>query len=154
MLTQKLEPAVQPFVDVAEMAIQEVRAQKANEIIASVASDAEAMLAGAIALPELTGVSKETFKNVKRFSSLLPSEVISKTFESSVGSLVSSSAFNGDTYWAQSSNEVVPSAEDLGDSVEQYQGFYSEVLGQQFSGFIDQAFKKNQKVRLKNFTSN
>ena len=154
MLTQKLEPAVQPFVDVAEIAIQEVRAQKANEIIASVASDAEAMLAGAIALPELTGVSKETFKNVKRFSSLLPSEVISKTFESSVGSLVSSSAFNGDTYWAQSSNEVVPSAEDLGDSVEQYQGFYSEVLGQQFSGFIDQAFKKNQKVRLKNFTSN
>ena len=136
------------------MAIQEVRAQKANEIIASVASDAEAMLAGAIALPELTGVSKETFKNVKRFSSLLPSEVISKTFESSVGSLVSSSAFNGDTYWAQSSNEVVPSAEDLGDSVEQYQGFYSEVLGQQFSGFIDQAFKKNQKVRLENFTSN
>ena len=154
MLTQKLEPAVQPFVDVAEMAIQEVRAQKANEIIASVASDAEAMLAGAIALPELTGVSKETFKNVKRFSSLLPSEVISKTFESSVGSLVSSSAFNGDTYWAQSSNEVVPSAEDLGDSIEQYQGFYSEVLGQQFSGFIDQAFKKNQKVRLENFTSN
>ena len=154
MLTQKLEPAVQPFVDVAEMAIQEVRAQKANEIIASVASDAEAMLAGAIALPELAGVSKETFKNVKRFSSLLPSEVISKTFESSVGSLVSSSAFNGDTYWAQSSNEVVPSAEDLGDSVEQYQGFYSEVLGQQFSGFIDQAFKKNQKVRLENFTSN
>lgn len=154
MLTQKLEPAVQPFVDVAEIAIQEVRAQKANEIIASFASDAEAMLAGAIALPELKGVSKETFKNVKRFSSLLPSEVISKTFEASVGSLVSSSAFNGDTYWVQSSNEVVPSAEDLGDSVEQYQGFYSEVLGQQFSGFIDQAFKKNQKVRLENFTSN
>ena len=154
MLTQKLEPAVQPFVDVAEMAIQEVRAQKANEIIASFASDAEAMLAGAIALPELKGVSKETFKNVKRFSSLLPSEVISKTFESSAGSLISSSAFNGDTYWAQSSNEVVPSAEDLGDSIEQYQGFYSEVLGQQFSGFIDQAFKKNQKVRLENFASN
>ena len=138
----------------AEIAIQEVRAQKANEIIASFASDAEAMLAGAIALPELKGVSKETFKNVKRFSSLLPSEVISKTFESSAGSLISSSAFNGDTYWAQSSNEVVPSAEDLGDSIEQYQGFYSEVLGQQFSGFIDQAFKKNQKVRLENFASN
>jgi peptidyl-prolyl cis-trans isomerase D len=154
MLTQKLEPAVQPFVDVAEIAIQEVRSEKANEIIVSFAPDVEAILTGSKAMPELVGVSKETFKNVKRFSSLLPSEVISKTFESSVGSLVSSTAFNGDSYWAQSSNEAAPSPEDIGDSIEQYQGFYSEVLGQQFSGFIDQAFKKNQKVRLENFTSN
>jgi peptidyl-prolyl cis-trans isomerase D len=154
MLTQKLEPAVQPFVDVAEIAIQEVRSEKANEIIVSFAPDVEAILTGSKAMPELVGVSKETFKNVKRFSSLLPSEVISKTFESSVGSLVSSTAFNGDSYWAQSSNEAAPSPEDIGDSIEQYQGFYSEVLGRQFSGFIDQAFKKNQKVRLENFTSN
>ena len=154
MLTQKLEPAVQPFVDVAEIAIQEVRSEKANEIIVSFAPDVEAILTGSKAMPELAGVSKETFKNVKRFSSLLPSEVISKTFESSVGSLVSSTAFNGDSYWAQSSNEVAPSPEDIGDSIEQYQGFYSEVLGRQFSGFIDQAFKKNQKVRLENFASN
>jgi len=154
MLTQKLEPAVQPFVDVAEIAIQEVRSEKANEIIVNFSPDVEAILTGSKAMPELAGVSKETFKNVKRFSSLLPSEVISKTFESSVGSLVSSTAFNGDSYWAQSSNEVAPSPEDIGDSIEQYQGFYSEVLGRQFSGFIDQAFKKNQKVRLENFASN
>ena len=154
MLTQKLEPAVQPFVDVAEIAIQEVRSEKANEIIVNFAPDVEAILTGSKAMPELVGVSKETFKNVKRCSSLLPSEVISKTFESSVGSLVSSTAFNGDSYWAQSSNEAAPSPEDIGDSIEQYQGFYSEVLGQQFSGFIGQAFKKNQKVRLENFTSN
>jgi peptidyl-prolyl cis-trans isomerase D len=154
MLTQKLEPAVQPFVDVAEIAIQEVRSEKANEIIVNFAPDVEAILTGSKAMPELAGVSKETFKNVKRFSSLLPSEVISKTFESSVGSLVSSTAFNGDSYWAQSSNEAAPSPEDIGDSIEQYQGFYSEVLGRQFSGFIDQAFKKNQKVRLENFASN
>tara|TARA_B110000305_G_scaffold83538_1_gene94034 strand:+ start:57 stop:1919 length:1863 start_codon:yes stop_codon:yes gene_type:complete len=154
MLTQKLEPAVQPFVDVAEIAIQEVRSEKANEIIVNFSPDVEAILTGSKAMPELAGVSKETFKNVKRFSSLLPSEVISKTFESSVGSLVSSTAFNGDSYWAQSSNEAAPSPEDIGDSIEQYQGFYSEVLGRQFSGFIDQAFKKNQKVRLENFASN
>jgi len=154
MLTQKLEPAVQPFVDVAEIAIQEVRSERANEIIVNFSPDVEAILTGSKAMPELAGVSKETFKNVKRFSSLLPSEVISKTFESSVGSLVSSTAFNGDSYWAQSSNEAAPSPEDIGDSIEQYQGFYSEVLGRQFSGFIDQAFKKNQKVRLENFTSN
>ena len=85
---------------------------------------------------------------------MLPSEVISETFESSLGSLVTSSAFNGDKYWAQSSNEVIPTQEELGDSIDQYESFYNEVLGKQFSGFIDTALKKNQKVRLKNFGTN
>jgi predicted transglutaminase-like protease len=68
--------------------------------------------------------------------------------------MVTSTAVNGDRFWAQSSNEVIPSKADLSDSIDQYRDFYSETLGRQYSGFIDQAFKKNQKVRLKNLTSN
>jgi len=154
MLTQKFEPAVQPFVEVADLAIAEVRAQKAVEAIKEFSQDAEEILGGSKPLPQIVGISNETFKNVKRFSSLLPSEVISETFESSLGSLVTSSAFNGDKYWAQSSNEVIPTQEELGDSIDQYESFYNEVLGKQFSGFIDTALKKNQKVRLKNFGPN
>ena len=67
---------------------------------------------------------------------------------------MSSNAFNGDSYWAQSSNEVVPSAAELGESLDKYQAFYNEMQGQKFSGLIDQAFKKNQKVRLQNFAAN
>jgi len=154
MLTQKVEPAVQPFIDIADLAIAEVRTQKANQVIEELSQDAKEILGGSKPLPQFAGTSKETFKNVKRFSSLLPAEVISETFESSLGSMVASSAFNGDKYWAQSSNEVIPSEADLGDSIDQYEGFYSEVLGKQVSGFIDSAFKKNQKVRLKNFGAN
>ena len=154
MLTQKLEPAVQPFIDIAEQAISEVRAQKANQLIEEFSKDAEEILSGSKALPQIVGISNETFKNVKRFSSLLPSEVITETFESSIGKLVSSSSFNGDKYWATSSNEVIPNEADIGDSIDQYRDFYTEVLGKQYSGLIDSALKKNQKVRLKNFTSN
>ena len=154
MLTQKLESSVEPFIDVAEQAIAEVRSQKANQLIEVLSQDVEAILSGSKALPEIAGVSNEIFKNVKRFSSLLPSEVISETFESSIGKLVTSSAFNGDRYWAQSSNEVIPSESSIGDSIDQYRDFYTEVLGKQYSGLIDKAFKENQKVRLKNFTSN
>jgi len=68
--------------------------------------------------------------------------------------LVSSEAFNGDRYWAKSSNESTPTIDELGESIEQYQGFYNESLSQQFSGFIDRAFKAGQKVRLENLTSN
>jgi hypothetical protein len=154
MLTQKLESSVQPFIDVAEQAITEVRSQKANQLIEDFSQNAEEILSGSKILPGIAGISNETFKNVKRFSSLLPPEVITETFESSIGALVTSTALNGDRFWAQSSNEVIPSKADLSDSIDQYRDFYAETLGRQYSGFIDQAFKKNQKVRLKNLTSN
>ena len=154
MLTQKLESSVQPFIDVAEQAIAEVRSQKANQLIEDFSQDAEVILSGSKALPNIVGISNETFKNVKRFSSLLPSEVITETFESSIGALVTSTAFNGDRFWAQSSNEVIPSEADFGDSIDQYRDFYTDALGKQYSGLIDKALKENQKVRLKNFTSN
>ena len=154
MLTQKLESSVQPFIDVAEQAIAEVRSQKANQLIEEFSQDAELILSGSKVLPNIAGISNETFKNVKRFSSLLPPEVITETFESSIGTLVTSTAFNGDRFWAQSSNEIIPSEADIGDSIEQYRDFYTDALGKQYSGLIDSAFKENQKVRLKNFTSN
>ena len=154
MLTQKLESSVQPFIDVAEQAISEVRSQKANQLIEDFSQDAEEILSGSKVLPGIAGISNETFKNVKRFSSLLPPEVITETFESSIGALVTSTAFNGDRFWAQSSNEVIPSEADFGDSIDQYRDFYTDALGKQYSGLIDRAFKENQKVRLKNFTSN
>jgi peptidyl-prolyl cis-trans isomerase D len=154
MLTQKLESSVQPFIDVAEQAIAEVRSQKANRFIEEFSKDTKLILSGSKTLPNIAGISNETFKNVKRFSSLLPPEVITETFESSIGEVVTSTAFNGDRFWAQSLNEIIPSEADFGDSIDQYRDFYNDALGKQYSGLIDSAFKKNQKVRLKNFTSN
>ena len=154
MLTQALQPSVRPFVDVADLAIQEVRNEKANLIMNDFADDAESIINGEKALPSQNGFTIESFKGVKRFSSLLPPEIINSTFESSLGTLVSSEAFNGDRYWAKSSNESIPTIDELGESIEQYQGFYNESLSQQFSGFIDRALKKGQKVRLENITTN
>jgi peptidyl-prolyl cis-trans isomerase D len=154
MLTQAIQPAVQNFVEVADLAIAELRIEKANSVINDFAKNAEGSINGEIMLPSIDGFSQETFKGVKRFSSLLPSEIINSTFESPVGALVSTEAFNGDRYWAISSNESTPTPVELGESIEQYQTFYDESLSQQFSSFIDRAFKEGQKVRLENFNSN
>ena len=154
MMTQAIQPAVQNFVEVADLAIAEVRIEKANSVISDFAKNAEGSINGEIMLPSIDGFSQETFKGVKRFSSLLPSEIINSTFESPVGALVSTEAFNGDRYWAISSNESTPTPDELGESIEQYQTFYDESLSQQFSSFIDRAFKEGQKVRLENFNSN
>jgi peptidyl-prolyl cis-trans isomerase D len=154
LMTQALQPTVQPFIEVAEEAIGEVRTNKANSIIMNFANEAEAVIAGEVMLPNENSFSKESFKGVKRFSSLLPSEIINSAFESPVGTLVSAEAFNGDRYWAITSNEASPTIAELGDAIEQYEGFYNESLNQQFSGFIDRAFKEGQKVRLKNLAIN
>ena len=154
VMTQALKPSVQPFVDVADLAIEEVRIAKANTILKEFGLVAERVINGEDKLPSKDGFSQDSFKGVKRFSSLLPTEIINLTFESPVGLIVSSETFNGDRYWAKSSNESIPTINELGESVEQYQAFYNETLSQQFSGFIDRAFKEGQKVRLENLIAN
>lgn len=152
-MTQAIEPAVQDFVEVAEQAISEVRNEKANEILANFGGEAEKVVLGELSIPTQDGFSFENYKSVQRFSSLLPSEVINSVFESTVGSVVSAEASNGDLYWIKSSNEVTPGIEELGDAVDRYEGFYNESLGSQFSGFLDHTISQGQRVRLENFAS-
>ena len=151
MMTQAVEPSVRAFADVAEEAIKEVRIKKADSLIDNFSTNALDIILGDKALPDNPGFSMESFKSVKRLSSLLPSEVVNLIFESQIGELITSSTFNGDHYWVQSSNELIPSKEALSDSIDQYRDFYNDKLDQQFLSFVDRAFKKGQSIRLKNF---
>ena len=80
--------------------------------------------------------------------------MINRIFESKLESIISHESINGDRYWTQSSNEIVPISEELAETVPKYEEFYNTVLGQQLSGFIDHTMKKGQKVRLQNFNVN
>ena len=153
LLTQIIQPSVQPFEGVIDTAMQEVRAQKADFLINDFAENAEKILLGESTLPSQSGFSKESFKSVKRFSSLLPPEVINEIFESALGQTVSYEADNGDRYWVQSSNQIIPSTEELGETVSRYEEFYNSLLNQQLNGFLDHTMKQGQKVRLQNFTA-
>jgi len=153
MLTQAIQPSVQEFVVVAENAIQEVRTYKANKLIEDYADTVKESILEDTSSSLVDGFSKENFKAVKRFSSLLPPELITDIFNSSIGELVTYKATNGDQYWVQSSNEVTPTADELGDAVSRYEEFYNGTLGQQFSGFIDHTMRKGQRVRLQNLAS-
>ena len=151
MMTDLVQPAVQPYIDVTELAIEETRTEKANIFLNEFDSRAKKILLGEEMLPKLEGISKENYKSVKRFSSLLPSEVVNKIFESKLELILAHESINGDRYWTQSFNEIVPTSEDLVETVSQYEEFYNSGLGQQFSGFIDHTMKQGQRVRLQNF---
>jgi len=154
MLTDAVQPAIQPYIDVTELAIEEARIEKANIFLNEFDGRAQKILLGEEILPALEGISKENYKSVKRFSSLLPSEVVNKTFESKLETIVSHESINGDRYWTQSSNEIVPNSDELVEIVSKYEEFYNSALGQQFSGFIDHTMKQGQRVRLQNFAVN
>ena len=154
MLTDAVQPAIQPYIDVTELAIEEARIEKANIFLSEFDDRAQKILLGEEILPALEGISKENYKSVKRFSSLLPSEVVNKTFESKLKTIVSHESINGDRYWTQSSNEIVPISDELVEIVSKYEEFYNSALGQQFSGFIDHTMKQGQRVRLQNFAVN
>jgi peptidyl-prolyl cis-trans isomerase D len=152
-LTQIIQPSVQAFEEVTDLAMQEVRAQKADLLINDFAENAEKILLGELQLPTQPGFSQENFKSVKRFSSLLPPEVINEIFESVLGNTVFYEADNGDRYWAQSSNQIIPSTEELGETVSRYEEFYNSLLNQQLNGFLDHTMKQGQKVRLQNLSA-
>ena len=154
MLTDLVQPAVQPYNEVTELAIEETRIEKANIFLNEFDGRANKILIGEEMLPKIEGISKESYKSVKRFSSLLPSEVVNRIFESKLESIISHESINGDRYWTQSSNEFVPNSEELVETVSQYEEFYNNIIGQQLSGFIDHTMKQGQRVRLKNFASN
>ena len=151
MLTDLVQPAVQPYIDVTELAIEETRTEKANIFLNKFDGRAQKILLGEEILPKLEGISKENYKSVKRFSSLLPSEVVNRIFESKLELIIAHESINGDRYWTQSSNEIVPTPMDLVETVSQYEEFYNSGLGQQYSGFIDHTMKQGQRVRLQNF---
>jgi peptidyl-prolyl cis-trans isomerase D len=153
MLTDLVQPSVQNYIEVSELALEEARLEKANIFLTSFDQSAEKIMLGEEILPSVDGLSKENYKSVKRFSSLLPTEVVNKTFESKLGSIVAHESMNGDRYWTQASNEIVPSSKELEDSVSRYEEFYNSSLGQQFSGFIDHTMKQGQRVRLQNFAA-
>lgn len=153
MLTQVIQPSVQAFEEVKDIAMQEVKSQKADLLINGFAENAEKILLGESTLPAQPGFSLENFKSVKRFSSLLPPEVINKIFESAIGITVFYEADNGDRYWAQSSNETIPSTVELGETVSRYEEFYNTLLNQEINSFLDHTMKQGQKVRLQNFSA-
>ena len=154
MLTDIVQPVLQPFIDVTELALEETRTEKANIFLNEFDERAQKIIFGEEMLPEVKGISMENYKSVKRFSSLLPSEVVIRIFESKLQVIIAHESINGDRYWTQSSNEVVPSSEELLEIVSKYEEFYNSSLGQQFDGFINHKMKQGQKVSLQNFAVN
>jgi parvulin-like peptidyl-prolyl isomerase len=90
----------------------------------------------------------ETFKDIKRYSSLLPQEVITEIFNASTGFELSVTSNNGDHYFVNIKNFNPPSQEEINEASAQYFSFDTDRLISRMNGILNDDLFDNAKVNL------
>ena len=95
-------------------------------------------------------ISEESFVEVKRYSSLLPQEVISDVFKASPGESVTINARSGDVYIVDLVDINKPTSESIDVLLEQYNNFSEERAANNISAIINEEIFDSAKVNLNN----
>ena len=64
MMTDTVQPVVQPYIDVTELALEETRIEKANIFLNEFDEKAQNIILGEEMLPEVKGISMENYKTM------------------------------------------------------------------------------------------
>ena len=95
-------------------------------------------------------ISKDSFVDVKRYSSLLPREVILEIFQNAPGSTITINANNGDTYMVDLLNINKPSDMAVAEVSEEFEQFSKERIATKISEIINEDIFSSAKVDLSN----
>ena len=143
-----IKPAeLMPFETVTEQAFDRVKSEKALALSLSVQASLNTDDSVDTSAPY---ISKDAFVGVKRFSSLLPAEVLEQAFLASVDSQFVSSARNGDTYLMTVTAVNSPDEEFLDAMVEEFKEFSSSQVSNKMATLIMDEMRKSAKVNLQN----
>ena len=141
------EASLLPFELVAESALDLVKDEKALALSLSVQSNLKND-------PDFdtsaSYLSKDNFVGVKRFSSLLPAEVLQKAFISPVAEQFDISASNGDSYLITVNSVKSPDDEFLESLVEEYKEFSKSQVSNKMATLIFDELRNSAKVNLQN----
>ena len=95
-------------------------------------------------------ISKESFVAVKRYSSLLPQEVISEVFKIAPNNSISINARNGDIYMVDVLSINQPTTETIDELFEQYNNFTEERVSKNISSLINEEIIDSAHINLDN----
>ena len=95
-------------------------------------------------------VINESFVDVKRYSSLLPREVLSKVFNSKSGVRLLSDANNRDKYIVDIVKFNSPSVTEIDDVLSEYTSFGEDVISTKMSQIINEDVFQTARVNLNN----
>ena len=97
-------------------------------------------------------ITQDSFIGVKRFSSLLPQDVITEIFMANEGDSISIDSSNGDKYILDLLKINRPSEESIDELFNQYKNFSDEKIAKSFSEMINEDVFNSAKVNLTNIS--
>ena len=95
-------------------------------------------------------ISEESFVEVKRYSSLLPQEVISEVFKTAPGNSVTINTQSGDVYIVDLLSFNKPSLESVDTLYDQYNNFSEERVAKGISLIVNEDIFESARVNLNN----
>ena len=146
-----IEPSLEPFEmvagDVAELLAESKSIEKISllndEILSIQDSEEKKSFIG-----KYSYISEESFVDVKRYSSLLPGEVLREIFNSSSDKTIYVDANNGDKYIINILSFNTPNDEDIKEIYTQYNDFGAEQLSSKMQQIVNEDVFQSAKVNL------
>ena len=146
-----IEPSLEPFEmvagDVAELLAESKSIEKISllndEILSIQDSEEKNSFIG-----KYSYISEESFVDVKRYSSLLPGEVLSEIFNNSSDKTIYVDANNGDKYIINILSFNTPNDEDIKEIYTQYNDFGAEQLSSKMQQIVNEDVFQSAKVNL------
>jgi peptidyl-prolyl cis-trans isomerase D len=152
-ITSITDPSLEPFEQVAEDVADLLSESKAIEKLALMdeelssieTEDDQNAFIGAYSY-----ISEDTFVDVKRYSSLLPQEILVKIFNSMSGDTFNMNANNGDLYIVNINNFNQLTEDEINSVIEEYNTFGQERLASKMSEIINDDVFESARVNLNN----
>jgi len=147
------EPALQDF-DVVEESISDMLSQsKAVEKIVLMTNEINAITDKEEIMSFIGAynyVAEDSFVDVKRYSSLLPREVLNTIFNATGGSRINTEASNGDNYIIDVIGFNYPLESEINEIIEEYNSIGEEIINTKMSQIVNEDVFQSARVNLNN----
>tara|TARA_E500000178_G_scaffold315960_1_gene335296 strand:+ start:118 stop:1989 length:1872 start_codon:yes stop_codon:yes gene_type:complete len=147
------EPSLQDYKDVSDEAnnlLSESKTIEKKNLLIAELDTAKAENTLQSFFEAYNFITEESFVEVKRYSSLLPQEVIQEVFKIAPGNSITVDSRSGDVYIVNLVNINKPSSESIDSLFDQYNNFSQERVSSRISSIINQELFDSAKVNLNN----
>ncbi len=147
------EPELQDYDSVVEQVTQKLSNIKAIEKVDLLSSELNLMESlddKQKFIDTYSYVTEESFVGIKRYSSLMPREVLAEVFNSQSGSSITAEASNGDKYIIDIIKFSPPEESEIEDILNEYTSFSENVLMTKMSQIINDDIFDKARVNLSN----
>ena len=147
------EPSLQDYKDVSDEAnnlLSESKTIEKKNLLVAELDTAKAEDTLQSFFKAYNFITEESFVEVKRYSSLLPQEVIQEVFKIAPGNSITVDSRSGDVYIVDLVKINKPSSESIDSLFDQYNNFSEARISSSISSVINQEIFESAKVNLNN----